>query len=141
MDTTKITPQLRARIECLVASYEQCTAQELYNSAIDFAADYCSVSAAAFLRMWRESDWVGIAREFPEYTPPSASGVPNPEQLQLRYGTCDGQGEHPIYDYMKWLIQASGDLTREGYWQWVYEALLEDLEYENAGPEHTAASH
>lgn len=39
-------------------------------SAINFAVDEADGENATFLKMWREGDWQGLAREFPEYDIP-----------------------------------------------------------------------
>lgn len=38
-----------------------------FNAAIDFALDDAEGDGLNFLRMWREGDWEGIAREFPDF--------------------------------------------------------------------------
>ena len=38
-----------------------------FNAAINFALDEAGGDGLIFLRMWREGDWAGIAKEFPEF--------------------------------------------------------------------------
>lgn len=38
-----------------------------YNEAINFAVDYAKDTAAVFLNMWREGDWDGIKKEYPDF--------------------------------------------------------------------------
>ncbi len=38
-----------------------------FNAAIDFALDDAGEDGLIFLRMWREGDWAGIAKEFPDF--------------------------------------------------------------------------
>ena len=38
-----------------------------YNAAINFAIDDAGLEGILFLKLWREGDWPGIAREFPEF--------------------------------------------------------------------------
>ena len=41
--------------------------QSAFNAAIDFAIDEADGEGILFLRMWREGDWDGIAKEFPDF--------------------------------------------------------------------------
>lgn len=40
-----------------------------YNEALDFALDKVddNYDSIQFLKMWREGDWIGIERDFPEF--------------------------------------------------------------------------
>ena len=51
-----------------------------YNAAINFAIDDAGLEGILFLKLWREGDWPGIAKGFPEFNekyPNTLKGLTN----------------------------------------------------------------
>jgi hypothetical protein len=54
--------------ECSLEDQDPIQYTASFNAALDFALDgEAEEEGLTFLRMWREGDWVGIAKEFPKF--------------------------------------------------------------------------
>lgn len=47
-------------------------------------------------------------------------------QLQLKYDTDEGWGQHPRFPCSDWRHEVAEEYTRLGYWQWVEDQLAQE---------------
>jgi hypothetical protein len=126
----KLTPELLA----FKRQLENGAPKDQFDAAIDYALGQRStLDTRGFLSLWRDSDWQGLFNEFPDFKPAPARLVAaeadndsllSAEELLALFGE---DGEYEAYPHNEWLQAAQDGETRQGYWDWVYGQLCDEM--------------
>lgn len=91
----------------LLTAFKPCNAVvKEFNRAIDYAIDDGRTEGLTFLAMWREGDWDGIRKEFPDF---DVSTISQPIPKVSPYNPFMGYGKYGKIKEGEVLIHPNGD--------------------------------